>query len=1153
VKGDFSRFTFSARRHATSVLKQQGRVDLDADWNEQRAIDAHGRRIALTDVVGRAGAPMDAAGLGLVAAGADLRLSAGRYYLGGVVCENEAEVSVFAQPDLPAGMPVLHQADGTWTAVPPVPAAGIYLAYVEVWPQHRSVVEEPALREVALGGPDTATRLRTVWQVRLLFAGAPGASVTCATDPSGWAELTAASNGTLKAWSDPAGVPPTDCLIPLSAPYRGLDNQLYRVEIRAGGTPGTATYVWSRDNGAVLASWIGRDGDVLTVKNPGRDGSTGFTNGCWVQLTDDTAELRGEFGTLAQVDRAEGDRLVLKPGTATGSLDPAAFPLQPRVRRWDGFGTIPADGAEMALELGVKIAFSADLAHRYRTGDYWSFAARAAVHDVEWPKSGTVPDALTPHGPARGFGKLAVVGFDGTDWSVQRDCRTLFAPLADHRQLAYLGGDGQAVAPVVGNPAALVALPQQLAAAVTMGGRPVAGAQVRFSVTAGNGRLNAAGAAVVVATDANGEARCAWEVDSALARQEVTAALLDAGDAPQVPVLRYAATLLQAAVVSYDPAATAALAGATNVQEAIDRLATISGGGCATLTLSPGEGWVAALEGLPADQDATVCFRPGAYASPRPVLLRGLGHVRLEGGGPAAQIRVAEGEAALVFENCASVAMADLAVTVQAFPQRPVSGQLGVVTAIDCGEAAFERLRLACPADVAPRATCLTVRTGGEQRTNAATRLVRVADCDFTIGHDQTGVLVVNARRTRITGCSFRTAAKPDALAFDRLVAAPDRRMALVRRLLRSPVAGQAEAVDRGGFNTGIRVGRFAVRMNSTVPETEWRALVAALPPNPEEMASEATVQRYVARLTDAAANDPNRLPTFGRNLTALRDRLGDLSDRVFGTVEGRQTIRSMLSAGTLEVVPAVGVKPGSARAVEVSAGRATLRFDSALPQTAWNAMLAAAPAPGQDNPAVLGRHLRNLANRLLVDATFGARFAPAFLAGLKAANRAAGRCAIVIAGTVAEDVVVEGNAIAGVAEAVHVATSFRRTPDTPPDLAGSVRIRGNELALSLPLELAAAPRAVFVGNAKRVAAEDNRADAPVGGPMLVGIEMFGSFGPHLLVRDNLLPGARTGILLRPVGAVPQLHLWVIEDNITPGAGTPVVAPATARVAGNVG
>ena len=38
MRGDFSRDTFDPVKHFSRVLQQQGRVQLDADWNEQTAI-----------------------------------------------------------------------------------------------------------------------------------------------------------------------------------------------------------------------------------------------------------------------------------------------------------------------------------------------------------------------------------------------------------------------------------------------------------------------------------------------------------------------------------------------------------------------------------------------------------------------------------------------------------------------------------------------------------------------------------------------------------------------------------------------------------------------------------------------------------------------------------------------------------------------------------------------------------------------------------------------------------------------------------------------------------------------------------------------------------------------------------------------------------
>ena len=41
MKADFTRLTFKPEKHYSSVRMQQGRVQLDADWNEQADIQAY--------------------------------------------------------------------------------------------------------------------------------------------------------------------------------------------------------------------------------------------------------------------------------------------------------------------------------------------------------------------------------------------------------------------------------------------------------------------------------------------------------------------------------------------------------------------------------------------------------------------------------------------------------------------------------------------------------------------------------------------------------------------------------------------------------------------------------------------------------------------------------------------------------------------------------------------------------------------------------------------------------------------------------------------------------------------------------------------------------------------------------------------------------
>jgi hypothetical protein len=146
MKGDFTRNTFDHKKHYSSVRMQQGRVQLDADWNEQADIQAHLQQTEAKDLIGISGAPKDDAGFQItVDDDGKIWISKGRYYVDGILCENETDMLFTQQPDLPGE---------------PLPQApGLYLAYLDVWQRHITALEDAAIREIALGGPDTATRI----------------------------------------------------------------------------------------------------------------------------------------------------------------------------------------------------------------------------------------------------------------------------------------------------------------------------------------------------------------------------------------------------------------------------------------------------------------------------------------------------------------------------------------------------------------------------------------------------------------------------------------------------------------------------------------------------------------------------------------------------------------------------------------------------------------------------------------------------------------------------------------------------------------------------------------------------------------------------------------------------------------------------------
>jgi hypothetical protein len=99
VKADLTRKSFDPTKHFSRVLMQQGRVQLDADWNEQAAILLHTMRSLAAYAFPAGGGsgfgitPLDSKPL----AQDDFALAPGDYWVGGVLCELESTpVSVVA-------------------------------------------------------------------------------------------------------------------------------------------------------------------------------------------------------------------------------------------------------------------------------------------------------------------------------------------------------------------------------------------------------------------------------------------------------------------------------------------------------------------------------------------------------------------------------------------------------------------------------------------------------------------------------------------------------------------------------------------------------------------------------------------------------------------------------------------------------------------------------------------------------------------------------------------------------------------------------------------------------------------------------------------------------------------------------------------------
>jgi hypothetical protein len=466
MKGDNSRDTFLREKHYRTLRMQQGRVQLDADWNELADIEEALITGLGGDIVGSAAVGLPATPLGpppspgqggfaigIAAGGTNLQITPGRYYVDGVLAELNPPATgttqlFTAQPDLPLGSPpnpaFLPQGNAT------------QLVYLDVWQRHITSVEDPSIREAALGGPDTATRTQTIAQVKLLPA--PGAA--CGTSVAAFDQLAKpTSPGQMAAQAVlPTGAA-SPCDIGTGGGFTGLQNQLYRVEIHQGGDlPGTLTYKWSRDNGSILfalspaANPPSMLNPLIVLQTAPPDDAHGFSVGQWVELLDDKIELQGRSGLMVKLTNVDGVNLTFDinnvfipdgskvplgaapTGTPLGGIDLGAHA---KLRRWDqsagvttGSLPLPATNAFVDLENGVQVRFLSP--GSYRTGDYWVIPARTAigsVSGVEWPvdmagaPAVAVARLVAPRGIAHHYARLAMVDFNAGTYSNLQDCR----------------------------------------------------------------------------------------------------------------------------------------------------------------------------------------------------------------------------------------------------------------------------------------------------------------------------------------------------------------------------------------------------------------------------------------------------------------------------------------------------------------------------------------------------------------------------------------------------------------------------------------------------------------------------------------------------------------------------------------------------------
>lgn len=487
---DLTRDIFEPRKQYRSLRLQQGRVLSDDDPNEAERIRLEDERRARLEIVGPYGSPDEGFRVGdpgLVDDAVDFRIGAGSLWVGGIRFEKSEAESYREQADW-LTHPLSDSGEG---GVPAPQDLRRDLVYVECWLQPVSAVEDAELFEVALGGPDTSTRLKAMCRVRVRPEVETGDCATAWTDLVD--ALEAEGRGSVNEEHELVVDTRLDvgfedgengdlCTPAVAEGYLGAENQAIRVELLDD-----ERIVWGFDNGAPLyrARETADADDVVVLLTEPKDEAHRPRPGQVVELLPWGAVLvngekvaddlePGFFAFVESYDPETGRLDLNRPLTAGDDFlerasrwrdrDDADELLRTRfgrdaipgdeadlarffVRVWDqgparngdgpGADDVPGldlDGGPVSLAgTGLTVEVMGD---DYRPGDHWIVSARPGSPDrvVPWELQRDDDGGRRPHGVRRFVAPLAVIEWNAGDEPgahVVHDCRPPFRPLTE--------------------------------------------------------------------------------------------------------------------------------------------------------------------------------------------------------------------------------------------------------------------------------------------------------------------------------------------------------------------------------------------------------------------------------------------------------------------------------------------------------------------------------------------------------------------------------------------------------------------------------------------------------------------------------------------------------------------------------------------------
>jgi len=976
VGSDRARISFDPSRDYRAVVAQQGRVTLEADINEEAAIAGEALRLETIDVVGPAGTPEQTgyqvsydAKLGLVVA-------PGTMYAGGWRLTLDKAVPLNDQPDWLDMLSAIYQPEIAADA----DLRSQSMVALLVSEQSISATEDQALREVALGGPDTSARTRLMQH----FVRIPTTASLCDAAEKDIAATLAKMGLTLNPATLALGFdadlkvgfyPPTQldnpCCPPAQGGYLGADNQLVRVTVSSFSAP-SGTLLWGWNNASFLYRATVVSPQVLRLNQAPVDAAHTPQPGQAIEVLqteavlghpDDSNYVAAPLGLVITLGSGTvydpvTQELTLPPGTTLPTDKYTLF-----VRLWQAevpFTSGKSVNLDDASGLAVTVRISALPTWPLQARPFWRFAVRPNTPQKVYPlRYYEAPQP--PDGPRQWLCDLAIVEpQDRLGWTIVADCRKHFQPLTDNEQCA-----------------------------------------------------------------------------------------------------------------------------------------------CCCLVLSASEDWRSELNAAIASGATAlcICFQPGEFKVDSKIAFSGQS-VKMIGAGQGTMIAGSSLEAVIEFDNCPNVNIADLSVVagVAGYSNNPATAGLqGAVTLRDCAQVDIERVFLTCADADLRAASCLAVYNTVPAASQVAPRYnVRVLNSQFSVGHFQVGILLINADRAQIEGNLVVTQQTARNVKIGDLAT----NTALASRL-RKQLVHSMTIVDTAPPATKKAKARLLKKQKKNAAGTAVPVNAPMVAPVPAEPAPAAETQP--AATTPVKAEE-TRVAALTPALP--RVNLGELGrahiNATFGTLKLQFISTDNLTNAWTDALRTSGLTQTSTAG---DVHRAVLK----IAETVFKAPDSLAPA------------FRNWVN--------------AVLPNLYSTSSQG----IVVGGNLANDIRILNNTIDGTAQGIHVGLSdCKASPVVSHLQADQVQIRGNTINIRITAEMTGDRHGIFVGCVNSAIIDNNQLELyriAEAGQETYAIRVVGVFGRRVLIERNCMLDFALGICTQPdVGNLPKGDLWLAAENVSTSA-----------------